>query len=168
MSALPPASKLVQGVPRGAVGRPDAPPRNTDTDVWAADTHLTPNGKFLYVSERTGSTLAAFSVDGASGKPAYCRPRPQSASGADSPSIRRAASRSRPEKDRKRSRFMPTACDTLDALIESGEIDGGEGLLVREHSASPVPWIGRGKFLLPWEIERYLQRADTIGRLVAS
>ena len=30
---------------------------------WAADIHLTPDGKFLYASERTTSTLAAFSVD---------------------------------------------------------------------------------------------------------
>jgi 6-phosphogluconolactonase len=30
--------------------------------VWAADLHLTPDGKFLYVSERGTSTLAAFSV----------------------------------------------------------------------------------------------------------
>lgn len=32
--------------------------------VWAADLHLTPDGKFLYVSERGTSTLAAFKVDG--------------------------------------------------------------------------------------------------------
>ena len=30
--------------------------------------HLTPNGKFLYMTERTGNSLATFSVDGASGK----------------------------------------------------------------------------------------------------
>src|SRR6266498_1109047 len=47
------------------------PPRNTDNDIWAADLHLTPNGKFLYASERTSSTLAAFSVDSASGKLSY-------------------------------------------------------------------------------------------------
>ena len=45
--------------------------RNTDNDIWAADLHLTPDGKFLYASERTSSTLAAFSVDGASGKLTY-------------------------------------------------------------------------------------------------
>jgi 6-phosphogluconolactonase len=31
--------------------------------VWAADIHLTPNGKFLYASERGSSTLAMFKVD---------------------------------------------------------------------------------------------------------
>lgn len=35
---------------------------------WAADIHLTPDGRFLYTSERTSSTLAAFAVDAASGR----------------------------------------------------------------------------------------------------
>jgi len=34
---------------------------------WAADLHLTPDGRFLYASERRSSTLAAFAVDPASG-----------------------------------------------------------------------------------------------------
>ena len=69
---LPPDSKLGPGAPRGAVGGPNAPPpRNTDNDIWAADIHITPNGRFLYVSERTSSMLAAFSVDAASGKLTY-------------------------------------------------------------------------------------------------
>ena len=63
-SILPPDSKLLPGAPRPSS-------RNTDNDIWAADLHLTPDGKFLYASERTSSTLAAFSVDGASGKLTY-------------------------------------------------------------------------------------------------
>ena len=35
---------------------------------WGADLHLTPNGKFLYVSERTSSTLGGYRVDHRSGK----------------------------------------------------------------------------------------------------
>jgi 6-phosphogluconolactonase len=71
-SGLPPDSKLVPGAPRGGVGVPGGPPpRNTDNDVWAADLHLTPNGKFLYMTERTSSSLTTFSVDGASGKLTY-------------------------------------------------------------------------------------------------
>jgi 6-phosphogluconolactonase len=31
---------------------------------WAADIHLTPDGKFLYASERSSSTIAAFRVEG--------------------------------------------------------------------------------------------------------
>jgi 6-phosphogluconolactonase len=73
VSALPPDTKLVPGVPRGAVGTPGAnqAPRNTDNDIWASDLHLTPNGRFLYAAERTSSTLAAFRVDTASGKLTY-------------------------------------------------------------------------------------------------
>ncbi len=72
VSALPSGTKLGPGLPRGAVGGPNAPaPRNTDNDIWAADIHMTPDGKFLYASERTSSTLAAFGVDPATGKLSY-------------------------------------------------------------------------------------------------
>jgi 6-phosphogluconolactonase len=73
VSVLPSDTKLVPGMPRGAVGTPGAnqAPRNTDNDIWAADLHLTPNGGFLYASERTTSTLGAFRVDGKSGKLTY-------------------------------------------------------------------------------------------------
>src|SRR5262249_1668068 len=72
-SVLPADTKLTPGMPRGAVGTPGAnqAPRNTDNDIWAADLHLTPNGRFLYASERTTSTLGAFRVDAASGKLTY-------------------------------------------------------------------------------------------------
>ena len=66
-SALPPDTKLVPGAPRGGGG----PPRNTDNDIWAADLHLTPNGRFLYASERTSSTIGGFGVDAATGKLTY-------------------------------------------------------------------------------------------------
>jgi 6-phosphogluconolactonase len=75
-SALPPDSKLQPGAPRGAVGVPGVAPRNTDNDIWAADLHLTPDGKFLYASERTSSALAAFGVDAASGKLTYLSSTP--------------------------------------------------------------------------------------------
>jgi 6-phosphogluconolactonase len=73
VSALPPDTKLVPGVPRGAVGTPGAnqAPRNTDNDIWASDLHLTPNGRFLYAAERTSSTLGAFRVETTSGKLTY-------------------------------------------------------------------------------------------------
>jgi 6-phosphogluconolactonase len=68
-SALPPDSKLQPGSPRPHT-------RNTDNDIWAADLHLAPNGKFLYASERTSNTLAAFNVDAASGKLSYLSSTP--------------------------------------------------------------------------------------------
>ena len=37
-------------------------------EPWAADLHLTPDGRFLYASERRSSTIAMFAVDGDSGR----------------------------------------------------------------------------------------------------
>jgi 6-phosphogluconolactonase len=45
-------TQVTTALPKGFSGKP-----------WAADIHITPDGKFLYASERTTSTLAAFSVD---------------------------------------------------------------------------------------------------------
>ncbi|WP_213879028.1 lactonase family protein [Pseudomonas sp. dw_358] len=39
--------------------------------IWAADLRLSPNGKLLYMTERTSSTVSAFSVDHRTGKPTY-------------------------------------------------------------------------------------------------
>lgn len=44
-------------LPPGFVGKP-----------WAADLHISPNGRFLYTSERTSSTLAAWRIDPADGR----------------------------------------------------------------------------------------------------
>ncbi len=43
------------------------PPGFAGGAPWAADLHLTPDGRFLYASERRSSTLATFAVDPASG-----------------------------------------------------------------------------------------------------
>jgi 6-phosphogluconolactonase len=48
--------QIASAVPPGFSGKP-----------WGADIHLTPNGKFLYASERTSSTLAAFTVNRSTG-----------------------------------------------------------------------------------------------------
>ncbi|WP_445219191.1 lactonase family protein [Bradyrhizobium sp. Pa8] len=44
-------------LPEGFTGKP-----------WAADIHITPDGRFLYASERTTNTLAGYKVDATSGK----------------------------------------------------------------------------------------------------
>lgn len=43
-------------------------PAGAQVKPWAADLHVTPNGKFLYGTERTSSTIAGFAVDAKSGK----------------------------------------------------------------------------------------------------
>jgi 6-phosphogluconolactonase len=74
---LPPDTKLMPGAPRVPIGSSNAPPpRNTDNDIWAADIHITPNGKFLYISERTSSILSAFAVDTQSGALTYVSSTP--------------------------------------------------------------------------------------------
>jgi 6-phosphogluconolactonase len=72
---LPPDSKLVPGVPRGPVGL-GVDTRDYSKDIWAADLHLTPDGKLLYAVERTSSTIATFSVDAATGKLTYLASTP--------------------------------------------------------------------------------------------
>ena len=79
-SGLPPDTKLMPGAPRVAAGAAGAESqRNRDKDIWAADIHLTPDGKFLYISERTSSTLAAFSVNAGTGKLTYLGSTPTEA-----------------------------------------------------------------------------------------
>ena len=67
-SALPGDSKLQPGAPRVPAGTSGGPARDVSNDIWASDLHLTPDGKFLYAAERTGSSIGAFSVDAATGK----------------------------------------------------------------------------------------------------
>ena len=75
VSILPPDSKLKPGVPRAPAGEGETP-RDVSNDIWAADLHLTPDGKYLYASERTSSILSAFSVDAATGKLTYLASTP--------------------------------------------------------------------------------------------
>ncbi|HET6285076.1 MAG TPA: beta-propeller fold lactonase family protein [Polyangia bacterium] len=64
---LPADSKLVPGSVRlpPVAGQP---PKDMSKDIWASDLHITPDGKFLYATERTTSSIGAFSVDRATGK----------------------------------------------------------------------------------------------------
>ncbi len=63
--SLPRESKLVPGLPRPQQGR------DVSNDIWASDIRMTPNGRFLYTAERTGSTINAFTINTASGLPTY-------------------------------------------------------------------------------------------------
>lgn len=48
--------QTISALPEGFAGK-----------AWAADIHITPDGRFLYASERGSSTLAIFAIDEASG-----------------------------------------------------------------------------------------------------
>ena len=54
-SALPPDNKLGPGAPR-----PND--RDKEKDIWASDIHVTPDGRFVYAAERTGSTINLLSA----------------------------------------------------------------------------------------------------------
>jgi 6-phosphogluconolactonase len=69
-SGQPADSGLKPGAPRGPdrVKTPGMQPHaDNSNDIWAADIHITSDGKFLYTSERTSSVLSLFRVDKASG-----------------------------------------------------------------------------------------------------
>jgi 6-phosphogluconolactonase len=57
VSALPADSKLAPGAPR-----PND--RDKEKDIWASDIHVTPDGRFVYAAERTGSTINLLAADG--------------------------------------------------------------------------------------------------------
>ena len=69
VASQPADTKLIPGVPRAPSGPGmPPPPEGADRMIMSADIHITPNGRFLYTSERTGSTLSRFAVDQATGR----------------------------------------------------------------------------------------------------
>ncbi len=54
---LGPLVQTISTLPDGFTGKP-----------WSADIHMHPDGRFLYVSERTSSVLGAFAIDRANGR----------------------------------------------------------------------------------------------------
>lgn len=63
-ATVPAEAGLVPGTPSGA-------PAGDKPKIWAADLQATPDGRFLYATERTTSRIALLSVDPATGKLAY-------------------------------------------------------------------------------------------------
>jgi 6-phosphogluconolactonase len=67
IDSLPPGSGLLPGKPRPPSGSLHAAPPETDV-VWCADIQITPQGHFLYTTERTMSTISIFAIDTATGR----------------------------------------------------------------------------------------------------
>ena len=66
VEGVPKSYGLVRGVirpPAGNAAQVDDTPR-----IWASDIHVTPDGKFLYMAERTSSSISAFACDPATGR----------------------------------------------------------------------------------------------------
>jgi 6-phosphogluconolactonase len=75
VGSVPPEAGLLPGAPQAAVGAAPsgaaAPKADDRPKVWAADIQITPNGKFLYATERTLSKIALLSVASGTGKLTY-------------------------------------------------------------------------------------------------
>ena len=73
INSVPPEAGLVWGQPPAPVGAAPAPatPKDEKPKVWAADIQITPDGKFLYSTERTTNKIALFTVAPGTGKLAY-------------------------------------------------------------------------------------------------
>ena len=74
-SSVPADAGLAWGTPRRPSAlhrrRAAATPKDERPKVWAADIQITPNGKFLYSTERTTSKIALFTVAPGTGKLTY-------------------------------------------------------------------------------------------------
>jgi len=76
-SGLPPGHARVTADPKATPGSNPLPTIADDKPgIRAADIQVTPNGKYLYASERTTSKIALLSVAPISGKPTYVRNYP--------------------------------------------------------------------------------------------
>jgi 6-phosphogluconolactonase len=76
VTSVPPELGMKWGqpqVPGGAAPTAPAPSPKPDEKppIWAADLRLTPNGKFLYTTERNTDKIALFTVAPRTGKLAY-------------------------------------------------------------------------------------------------
>jgi 6-phosphogluconolactonase len=75
ISSVPAEAGLAWGQPQAPVGATPAPaaaaPKDEKPKVWAADIGITPNGKFLYSTERTTNKIALFTIAPGSGKLTY-------------------------------------------------------------------------------------------------
>lgn len=71
VQSVPASAGLVHGQPRPAATPGQPAPTLPENLIWCADIRLTPNGRFLYTSERTGSSVSVFAVDGQTGTLTY-------------------------------------------------------------------------------------------------
>ena len=71
--SVPPELGMKWGQPQAPIGAaPAAAPKPDDKPpIWAADLRLTPNGKFLYTTERNTDKIALFAVAPRTGKLTY-------------------------------------------------------------------------------------------------
>lgn len=69
IESAPPEAGLVPGQAFASLAASQTAPADPRPKAWAADLALTPDGRFLYATERTTSTIALLSIDLATGRP---------------------------------------------------------------------------------------------------
>jgi 6-phosphogluconolactonase len=67
VSSLPDDTNLVPGAPRAPSGTQETALFDLSQAIFCADIHIAPDGRFLYTSERTNSTLSVFAIDQTTG-----------------------------------------------------------------------------------------------------
>lgn len=70
-TGVPADSQLIRGMAREDIATGDQTPR-----IWAADIHTTPDGRHVYISERTRSRISAFAADPETGRLTFLRTTP--------------------------------------------------------------------------------------------
>ncbi|MFG6668327.1 lactonase family protein [Halomonas sp. HNIBRBA4712] len=63
---IPASLNLARGAARETIDESDKTPR-----IWAADLHITPDGRYVYASERTSSVITTFEADPETGELTY-------------------------------------------------------------------------------------------------
>ncbi len=71
IASLPADTKLIPGKPRLPTGVPGAEAFDDSNMIQSAEIKMTPNGKYLYTSERTHGTLSGFEVNTQTGNLKY-------------------------------------------------------------------------------------------------
>ena len=72
LPSVPPELGMKWGQPQAPPATPVAAPKPDEKPpIWAADLRLTPNGKFLYTTERNTDKIALFTVAPRTGKLTY-------------------------------------------------------------------------------------------------
>lgn len=66
VEGVPPSYNLAPGVIRPPLGQPEA--ADDTARIWAADIHVTPNGRFVYLSERGSNSISCLKANAATGE----------------------------------------------------------------------------------------------------
>jgi 6-phosphogluconolactonase len=76
VSSLPPDTPLRPGIPRVPSGVQETAPVDLNTLIWCADLQITPDGHYLYSTERTRDHISCLKIDPHTGRLRFLRHTP--------------------------------------------------------------------------------------------